>query len=57
MPPSRQETSPTDFATWTEDELSAFLDRRGEDYDMATDKNALVSGSCGARKRAVHLTR
>jgi hypothetical protein len=32
----------TDFTTWSEKEIVAFLDRRGEDHDDCIDAFALV---------------
>lgn len=34
----------TDFSQWSEVEVRAFLDQRGEDYDDCPDLAALVSG-------------
>lgn len=34
----------TDFQGWTEEELRAFLDQRGEDFEASDDKAALVGG-------------
>jgi hypothetical protein len=34
----------TDFSQWSEAEVRAFLEQRGEDYDDCQDLAALVSG-------------
>ena len=37
----------TDFAQWSEAEIRAFLDQRGEDYDDCPDLDALVGAGTG----------
>lgn len=39
----------TDFAQWSEAEVRAFLEQRGEDYDDCRDMQALVSTPHPAR--------
>ena len=39
----------TDFGGWSEAEVRAFLDARGEDYDDCPDFDALVSALLGVR--------
>eukprot|EP00803_Ostreobium_quekettii_P011161 evm.model.scf_1154EXC.1 EVM.evm.TU.scf_1154EXC.1 scf_1154EXC:4363-16719(-) len=38
-----QQAGSTDFAAWDVEEIKAFLDQRGEDYDRCLGKNSLVA--------------